>query len=90
MARKTTADDFVKDNEEYVKLRGQRSDEQPHREQPARQGPGGRGHDRPSLEAWTTPELRAHALRLGIPDASELHRDPLIDAILGRQASRGG
>lgn len=82
MTKKTTGT-FLKANEEYVKLRnGAMDEDQAPREVPKRQAPGLSGHDLPSLERWTTIELRSHALRLKLPGAAQLGRSELIQALV--------
>ncbi|MFW6093214.1 MAG: Rho termination factor N-terminal domain-containing protein [Pseudomonadota bacterium] len=42
---------------------------------------------RPECDRWTLEELLAQARRLEVPDASEMSRNQLIDALLRRELS---
>jgi len=85
---KRRAEDLIKTNEEYTKLKSERSDDRSPRETPAQQAPGHRGLARPALETWTEEELRTTARSLGVTDAERLSRESLVDAILATDATR--
>lgn len=80
---KKTTDSMIKTNKEYVKLRSGQ-DSTP-REQPSRQMPGTKGHDRPEYSRWTDQELRETAQTLNIEGHDTLDREQLIEAIVARQ-----
>jgi hypothetical protein len=79
------AEDMIRSNEEYTKLRGRLADGSSPRGTPNGQAPGARGLRRPDLEAWTTEELRSAAATIGVPDGDTLRRDELIEALLSAE-----
>jgi hypothetical protein len=87
---KKTSDSMIQSNEEYVKLRTQREPGQKStpREQPSRQMPGNKGHDRAQYAHWIDEELRDAARKLNILDADSMQREELIDALLEAEDSR--
>lgn len=80
------ADDLIKTNTEYEKLRGDKARHEPVRETPDHQGPGYRGLERPDFSSWTTEEVRRFASNLEISDAARMSREELLDALEQRQA----
>lgn len=85
---KKLANDLMKKNVEYTKLKSDRPDGQTPRETPGRQQPGYGGLSRPDFESWTTEELCRLAAELEIPEPHSLLREALIDALL-RTSRRG-
>jgi len=79
------AEDMIRSNEEYTKLRGRLTDGASPRGTPGSQTPRSRGLRRPDLEAWTTEELRSAAATLGVPEAEAMRRDELIEALLAAE-----
>lgn len=79
------AEDMIRSNEEYTKLRGRLADGASPRATPGTQAPRARGLRRPDLEAWATEELRSAATTLGVPDADTIRRDELIEALLSAE-----
>lgn len=79
------AEDMIRSNEEYTKLRGRLADGESPRGTLGGQVPGARGLRRPDLETWTTEELRSAASTLGVPDADGMRRDELIEALLSAE-----
>jgi hypothetical protein len=84
--QKKLATDPMHTNQEYVKLRGQRPDDDTPRESSDHQSSGGRGLQR--LGAWTTSELREIAEGAHIEHADGMDRDELIDALVLAQVRR--
>ena len=80
MAKKL-ADDLMHKNVEYTKLKRGLPDDVTPRENPDHQSPGRRGLQRPALESWTTPELRAAARELNLDPDEALTRSELIPAL---------
>lgn len=79
------AEDLIRSNEEYTKLRGRLPDGASPRGTRKRRAPSARGLRRPDLEGWTTEELRSAATTLGVPDAFSMVRDELIEALLSAE-----
>lgn len=88
MAKKL-ADDLIKSNTEYTKLRADRTDGESPREMPDHQSPGQRGLDRPEYNRWTIEELRATADKLNLGDTDGLDRKQLIERLNEVEQSRG-
>lgn len=84
---KRTEDSWIKSNEEYTKLKGERVDGEPPRELPDSQAPGKRGHERPDYSRWTIDELRALADDLGVEHENGASRDTLIERIESHDAA---
>lgn len=76
------AEDLIRSNDEYTKLRGRGPSP---RESPERRAPSARGLRRPDLETWTTEELRRAATTLGMPGADAMRRDELVEALLSAE-----
>lgn len=84
---KKLSDDFMKTSEEYTKLEGERSDEEPPRETPGQQGPAGSGYAKPDYADWTTDELRQLAAELAVAGASDMQRDELVKVLKSKNAT---
>jgi len=78
------AEDMIRSNEEYTKLRGRLADGASPRGGTG-QTPGARGLRRPDFETWTTEELRSAAGTLGVPRSEDMRRDELIEALLAAE-----
>ncbi|HEX6992689.1 MAG TPA: Rho termination factor N-terminal domain-containing protein [Gammaproteobacteria bacterium] len=79
------AEDMIRSNGEYTKLRGRPADGASPRGTPSLHASGARGLRRPDLETWTTEELRSAATTLGVPAAEEMRRDELVEALLAAE-----